>query len=141
MRKLDDTCNGEVFEGPNIVCADDNIDCEGLVKIAKKVENAEEIYIAPARCLVRTFSGDEMVEFRLIRERNLGMNRNKFYFEDDPSIPRQILAVSDHKKYRDIVDIEEQIRLTVFHEDAHLSGIEDEEKAEKAAQDKVYGRY
>jgi len=131
-------------ELPLIVCVEDENsmhDCTNIISILRKagLRNTDEVFIAPTDWLVnKEFKHDEMVEHRLKEQKSLGMNRNLIAYEMDDRIPRQAIAVTDHEKYDDMIDfqIEREILRTIYHEDAHLAGITDEQEAERYAQDK-----
>jgi hypothetical protein len=133
---------------PLIYCQSEEISCDDIIRRIRKYDlpEVEEIYIAPTKWFLKEFEGDEMVRYRLVEEKRLGMTRNRDAHELDPEVPRQILAVTDHPNYRLLYkeEIEDQIILTVLHEHAHLKGIESEAKAEREAERsfaEVEGRY
>lgn len=113
------------------------------------LENVEYIYIMPLQQLLKEFE-DEMVSLRLIEEKSLAMNRG---LADYPDVPREILVTIDHpsleihlKNLRRKGWTEEEIKrekvkqiiISIFHEEGHLKGLENEKNAEEYAQNKFY---
>jgi hypothetical protein len=116
-----------------LICRDKKL-CHRIAEMLDliKLGNVEIIYVMPLNDLLEEFSGEENVRYRLLEEKNLGLNRN---LDAYPEVPREILVVSDHLLYRDYIEEERfrEIMTTIFHEEGHLSGIVNEKEAEDYA--------
>ena len=93
------------------------------------------IYVAPLKTILKEYQNDEMVEYRLVEEGNIAMNRNADYEGG-----REVIVASTHPSYKKYgvsgENLIDELKLSIRHEVAHLSGIEDEEEAEEWARDK-----
>ena len=139
-KQKDYTIYKSKINGVAITCVEDKRslhDCDTIISEIRDmhIKNAEELYIAPKKWLLNRFDGDEMVEYRLNTQKSLGMNRNDDAHDMDEEIPRQIIAVTDHERFENLLgdDINTEILKTVVHENAHLSGILGEGLAEREA--------
>lgn len=116
-------------------CQDKNL-CNIIYEKIKYVDfpNTDLIHIDTLDNILEFYSGDEQVEERLVNEGNIAMNKGLSGFPDEP---RTSLIIIDHPSYEKYgltkKDIINEIIVTIFHEDCHLSGIPDEDICENHA--------
>ena len=97
-----------------------------------EIDNTERIFIGSLSEIIDRWPHDELVEHRFKEEKCLGMNKGLTWYPDDE---RVIIVRSDSPRYKklDSTKIEEQILLTIFHEEGHLLGLDNEYDAEEFA--------
>ena len=103
-----------------------------VASVAKKLKKfdlypAYEVYVMPARKLIKTFASDEEVEYDFTEEGYIAKTRDR-----DEEFP-QILIASD--KHDGNVD---EMVISVLHELEHVRGERSEAKAEDKAQERFY---
>ena len=125
----------KVIDKVIIECEDDSR-CRKVMDFLDvcRLENVEAVHVAPLEKILKKFEADENVEWRLIHEDNIAMNRGLL---DYPDAPREIIVASEHPAYERYNFSEEEktkhVLMSILHEEAHLSGITDEEEAENVS--------
>lgn len=121
-------------KAPEIVCNSEFIDCEMIKKWLTDftITNAKYIFVEDSDKLITRFNGDEEVEYDFREAGYLAKTR-----ERDSDYPQILVAPDLIWNKSSEVSIEDQIIISVLHEENHLCGIKSERKAEMLA----YQRY
>lgn len=118
-------------------------DCQKIFEMVNgKLEHTDQAFIGSEKCLTDLFKDDEGV-VEALEEEALGTCRNIRH-----TGPTQALATTDHEDfvppplYMKRKYINEEIALTLIHENEHLGGLggteKEEEKAETEAKKKLF---
>ncbi len=120
---------------PDIICNSNEVDCKKVVKWLHDFKySCNEIFIEDSNLLINRFE-DEEVAYDFMEEGYIGKTREIEYppfcqILVEPDLIRE--NIGDLDEY-----VDDQVIISVLHEEAHVRGIDDEREAENWA----YKRY